>query len=210
MIKFNQSESGHTLAEVVVALGVTAIVVVALIIITLLSLKDAQYAQNQSKASKLAQEAVEQVKSIRDRNGMVTFTDLSGSGTYCTSDDTITFNNLYFCGLASDPGSYFGPSPCTIAPSGVTDILGCYFKLVNVGGANTLVEAANPFSTTEKLENGLFERQVFINDKFTDSLCNGTILCDFTVEKQVTVIVSWEDNSGKHQSKVQTVLRKGY
>ncbi len=66
-----EKQSGQSLIEVLVALTVVVIMIVALIAFILSGLKNAQFAQNQSKATKLAQETMDQIKNIRDRNGDV-------------------------------------------------------------------------------------------------------------------------------------------
>jgi len=65
--------TGQSLVEVLVVLALSTVVMVALIIVIVVGLKNAQFAQNQARATKYAQEAIEQVKVIRDRNGRVNF-----------------------------------------------------------------------------------------------------------------------------------------
>ena len=69
--------TGQSLIEVVIVLGITVVVVVALVIVVLTSLKNAKFAQNQARATKYAQEALEQIKAIRDRDeeGKIVFQD---------------------------------------------------------------------------------------------------------------------------------------
>lgn len=67
------SESGQSLVEVLVVLAVATVVMVALVIVIVVGLRNAQFAQNQARATKYAQEAIEQVKAVRDRNGRVNF-----------------------------------------------------------------------------------------------------------------------------------------
>lgn len=62
------NESGQTLLEVLVAFVVAALVVGAIVITTLLSLRNAQFSQNQLQATKLAQQAIEEIRTIRDRD----------------------------------------------------------------------------------------------------------------------------------------------
>lgn len=68
-----KKQAGQSLIEVLIALTVTIVMIVALIAFVLTGLKNAQLAQNQSKATKYAQEALEKIKAIRDRNGQVVF-----------------------------------------------------------------------------------------------------------------------------------------
>lgn len=62
------NETGQTLLEVTIALGIAVIIITGLTIVTLTGLRNAQYAQNQAQATKLAQDWIEQVRSIRDQN----------------------------------------------------------------------------------------------------------------------------------------------
>lgn len=65
-------QSGQTLAEVVVAIGVVVLLVTGLIIGTSVSLKASQYSKARSQAVQYAQEAVELVRNLRD-GGWTTF-----------------------------------------------------------------------------------------------------------------------------------------
>lgn len=75
-----KKQTGQSLVEVLIALTVTVIMIVALISFILSGLKNAQFAQNQSKATKLAQETMDLVKTIRDRDndGGINFTVAGG------------------------------------------------------------------------------------------------------------------------------------
>ncbi len=66
--KLLKSQSGQTLMELVVVITVAVIVVGALVFATIASLRNAQFAKNQSQATKLAQEGIEKVRVGRDRN----------------------------------------------------------------------------------------------------------------------------------------------
>lgn len=63
---------GQTMIEVLVALSIAVVVIGALAIATIVSIRNASFAENQTKATKLAQEGIEKVKIIRDRDGPVT------------------------------------------------------------------------------------------------------------------------------------------
>lgn len=105
----SDNSSGQSLVEILIALAVTAVVILALVVISLMGLKNAQFAQNQAKVTKYAQEAIDQIKTIRDRNGTVNFR-------YSTNT-TSTFSDLWARNLNNDcSGScYFNlssdPSP---------------------------------------------------------------------------------------------------
>lgn len=69
-------QSGQSLIEVLIALTLAGLVVVALVILVLSGLKNAQFAQNQAKATKYAQEVLEQIKTTRDRDEVISFSEL--------------------------------------------------------------------------------------------------------------------------------------
>lgn len=77
---------GQTLVEVVVVIGVVVLLVTGLIAGTTTSLKSAQSGRIRSQAVSYAQEAIESVRSIRDRSWS-TFMEYSGS--YCLGSDLI-------------------------------------------------------------------------------------------------------------------------
>ncbi len=65
-------QSGQTLAEVVVAIGVVVLLVTGLVFGTTITLKASQYGKARSQAVQYAQEAIEIVRILRD-NGWTTF-----------------------------------------------------------------------------------------------------------------------------------------
>lgn len=61
-----RNQSGQTLAEVVVAIGVIVLLVTGLIVGTSVTLKASQHSKARSQAVQYAQEAVEMIRNIRD------------------------------------------------------------------------------------------------------------------------------------------------
>lgn len=179
-------QTGQSLVEVVVVIAVGIIVVSALVFATIASIRNAQFAKNQAVATKLAQEGIEFVKSIRNLNadGTVIFTD--------TSTDTKNFSDLW--GIPLHQRCNTNTPAQTRVP--------CYFKLETstaMGGVKITGANNNP-NLFEKLSEGMFERQVQINDTSIDD--------SYKREKNVTVVVRWSDFSGMHESKLTTILRK--
>lgn len=188
MLNQIKQQSGQSLIEVLVALSITAIVLGGLVIAVLVSLKNAQFAQNQAKATKYAQEAIDQVKTIRDRDLAVTF--ISNKGSACQSSCSFGIN-CYFSDLWSCQLSTSATSPCTVSPPGET---GCYFNLTDTPALN---EPDLPIYIDQSIGNGL-TRKIQITD-------DGTT---FDKEKNVIVKVIWSDASGQHESNLQTKLTK--
>src|SRR4030042_4162482 len=61
-------ESGQSLVEAMIALGVAVIVIVALVNLSLISLRSSTVAQNQLTAKNLANQGLEVVRSLRDQD----------------------------------------------------------------------------------------------------------------------------------------------
>jgi len=77
MLKTN--EKGQSLIEVLVVGVISAIMIIALIVIILNSLKNAQFAQNQTMATKYAQDAIDKIRILRDGNKEGSLLPISGS-----------------------------------------------------------------------------------------------------------------------------------
>ncbi len=60
--------AGQTLIEVVIAMGISVLILVTLVSGVTVSLRNIQFANNKAQATKYAQEAFEAVRSIRDRD----------------------------------------------------------------------------------------------------------------------------------------------
>ena len=181
-------EKGQSLLEVVIILGVTALVLGALIIAVIVGLKNSQFAQNQAKSTKYAQEALEIIKSIRDRNGVVKFVS---SVEECDSETADKFSSLWELYL-SESDSF---SRCTVKAN-IEDTL-CYFKIETCGGDLFLAEPSNATVINEDLGGGL-SRQITFEDTSSS----------WSSEKTITVKVKWKDSSGEHESNLQTILTK--
>lgn len=67
--KPNNLEAGQSMIEVVVGLSVATLLAVALITATIYTQKLSRSAKNGTQATKIAQEAIEQMRVIRDRKG---------------------------------------------------------------------------------------------------------------------------------------------
>lgn len=140
----DKNEKGQSLIEVLVVGIVSAIMILALIMIILNSLKNAQFAQNQTQATKLAQDTIDKIRILRDKNS-----SLAISGTYCFNAiwPTVTTDPLY-CG--TNKYCYFkSPSDTSI------DFVGTDFY---PPGTPTLV--------TEDLPGG-FSRQIRVSQTDT-------------------------------------------
>ena len=180
------SEKGQTLIELVVVVGIAAIVVGALVFATVASLRNAQFSKNQSQATKLAQEGIERVRSGRDRN-------------QCINDSTAGLNSWnggnIICDNDKSIWEYRINTQCVnaLTPN-------CYFNVKENGDLDFKTAAADmPISIAEGIPpaTAIFRRMVILADDNS-----------YATQKTVTVIVEWTDFSGPHQSKLTTILGK--
>lgn len=175
------STKGQSLLELVVVIGVSVLVIGSLTFATISSIRNAQLAQNQAQATRFAQEGIERIRDTRDRNLPIRY--------FPTSARTIQWSGIW---------GYIIANSCP--PSGLSGSALCYFVL-NLSASNetlgldTLGASTTFPQNAEVLLNGKFHRAVVISDISSS-------------EKQISVIVSWSDFSGDHQSKLTTVLRK--
>lgn len=177
------SENGQSLAEVIVAATVGILVVAALTFTTIFSLRNANFAKNSAQATKLAQEGMERVRTGRDRNQAI---NALGSVTSWNGDSSGT-GAIWSYQINSNCGTA-GPPPTF-----------CYFNTTNQGVLNYLTTASVMPSLAEPIPptKPIFHRAVILSD---DS--------SFATQKTVTVVVTWSDFAGSHESKLTTILRK--
>ncbi len=94
------NQKGQTLLELIVVSAVSIIIIGALVFATISSLRNAQFSKNQAQATKLAQQGIETVRSLRDRNGLVSYNTGSSFTSQFSDLWPISFscptNNCYF------------------------------------------------------------------------------------------------------------------
>ena len=114
------SQSGQALVEVVIAVAIATAVITALALASTNSIRNAQFSKNQSQGTKLSQEAVEYLRSYRDRYGFDALRK-------CT---TPASNYLILSQL--DIPSNYNTATCywSVAASG--QVLGLYARYVQV------------------------------------------------------------------------------
>ena len=67
-MNFFKNFKGQSILEIVILVGAIALIGTGLAALTLISLRNSQFSKNQIQATKLAQEAIDQVKTIKDRD----------------------------------------------------------------------------------------------------------------------------------------------
>lgn len=103
--------------ELIVVITVAITVIGALTFATLSSLRNAQFSKNQTQSTKLAQEGLEKVRTIRDRDGSVTFTYSGGTTTKFSDLWSITGGMSNSCNPC-----YFKLNSDGTSLTGVTDV----------------------------------------------------------------------------------------
>lgn len=188
-------QAGQTLVELVVVVAVSVIIIGALVFATISSLRNASFSRNQAQATKLAQEAIERVRSSRDRNQCINgltiqssiINSWNGSNPACSTTNTAAIWEKQIngnCGNTSTtPPSY------------------CFFNVASSGAISYI----GPFTPTteQRLPTGSesippFQRAVYIFDASAT----------FSTRKTITAIVTWNDFSGYHESRLTTILGK--
>lgn len=183
------NDRGQNLLELVVALSVGVIVIGALAFATISSLRNTSLAKNKVQATKLAQEAVERVRSARDRNSVINFGYLDGN-------NNPIYNPIKWEDETLWASRIVGPSGlCGSTPD-------CYLKLES---SNDLTWVSNSSSFPEGFGEGIntvdgnnyqFERVIILSDE----------PASYTYEKKIEVIVRWKEASGPTESRLTTIL----
>lgn len=88
MIRNYRLESGQTLIEVMIALGIAVVIVSAITIAVVIALDNTSYSRNQNLATQFAQEGMEIVRQKRDTN-LTSFQALTDR-TYCLAKGSTT------------------------------------------------------------------------------------------------------------------------
>ena len=176
------NQTGQSLLEVTIMLGMVVVIITAVTITTVVGIKNSQFSKNQLQATKLAQEGIERVRIGRDRNQSI------------VNLPNVTSWNGDITGV----GSFWDYSIRDNCQIGGT----CYFKITDVNGGLEYKTSSLNFPASVSVyediySDGKFKRVVILSDD--DS---------YKTQKKVTVIVTWTDFSGNHESKLTTILRK--
>lgn len=176
------NQKGQNILELVVGLGLVAVVAVAISIMTINSLQNTQFSKNQSQATKLAQEMIEKVRTVKDANfGVCTQAQVAGNQTCSTWEES----------WANQYGTITGDC---IANQTCTFVVGAACNTAFTGTVESKPFCLRHSPTALDLGDG-FTGQVFIEDEQGN-------------QKRVTVRVLWTDVSGAHNSELVTVLSR--
>ncbi len=168
------NEFGQSILEVAVSLGLIMVIVTILTVTTINGLKNSQFAKNQILASSYAEQAIELVKSVRQRDCPVTITDTSlGTNRDYYWSDRSNGHTIIWEYVTSNP-----------LPEGNT-----YAFTINTGtGVNCKALQNNTTAGGETL-NTVFNRKIKLER--LDTSVNRNVI-------RVTATVNWSDYSGNH------------
>ncbi len=190
---------GQSMIEVVVAILIAGIVLGAMAIAVVTGLKSSNYAKNQAQATKYVQQAIDDIRTIRDNvGGVESFKCSGGSCPSSTTDCQVatspcTFQDLFYYKFPPSSGSTdYGSLSC--------DASACYFEFDTSGSSLALKgisSTSNPPVTSVPIaDDNFFSQKIALST--SNSGCNQKI--------NITVTVAWTDQSGPHQAEAQTVL----
>ncbi|OGH23430.1 MAG: hypothetical protein A3J69_00580 [Candidatus Levybacteria bacterium RIFCSPHIGHO2_02_FULL_42_12] len=92
---------GQTLIEVLVALGISGIIIAAIVTLVTVSLQSAQFTKEQHLATEYAQEGMEEMRTLRDTQWATFLSYVPSSGSlrsFCLDQNTRTLRNASSCG----------------------------------------------------------------------------------------------------------------
>lgn len=92
-----KNRSGLSLLEVIISLAVSIILISGFVSAVTISIRNSQFAKNQTLATKFAQEAMEKIRGYRDQNTWATFT--SGCTGYNPGTVPAQFTRIKTCSL---------------------------------------------------------------------------------------------------------------
>jgi Tfp pilus assembly protein PilV len=172
-------QTGQSLMELVVGIGLVTIVAGALAIVTVNSLNNTRHSKNQVQATKLAQENLEKVRTIKNNNYGVCLQNNTGG--ICS-----TWEDIW---------------PIQFGKIATTCTTGCTFRIVNscntagAGGMPLCLEYINPAPASRAdLGNG-FTGVILIEDEGPS-------------QKRVTSRVFWSGASGESSSDLATIMTR--
>lgn len=185
-MKVRLGQKGQNLLELVLGVGLVAVVAGAVAVVTINSLQNTQFSKNQLQATKLAQESIEKVRTIKDSNfGVCTQQEVASGATVCSYWDDIWATQF---GSVSTTPSCIDNQICTFVLRGTCSVR------VSGGGSETKPFCLK-YSTAKSDLVGGFKGQILIEDE-ADS------------QKRVTSRVYWTDSSGEHMSELITILSR--
>lgn len=174
-------QSGQSLLEITITLGICVVIIVALTITTIQGLQSSQFSQNQVQATKYAQEGLEKIRLLKISNTKISIRELGGSDFYWFKTTPTT--PIIWDAVLPSPASEDQRSLATMfrLPDGC---IGVQCSPTN------LLSYSDP---GESLLSGRFHRVIYIENYQSNGL-------------KITAKVTWTDVSGSHESHLVTIL----
>lgn len=105
--------------ELLIAIGIAVIIIVALVQGIVASVKNSQFAKNQTLATRLSQEAIEKIRGERDKTGWPTFYNTYNATTMCIPDgDSTTWTTKLPTGCGANTNNIFSREANFTDPAG--------------------------------------------------------------------------------------------
>ncbi|MBI3384756.1 hypothetical protein HY030_01015 [Candidatus Gottesmanbacteria bacterium] len=112
-----KKKPGQSMIETLIALGIGVLIIVALVQSIVTSIKNSQFAKNQTLATRFSQEGIEIIRSVRDRLGWPSFYNSYNTKTKCLgSNDYTTWGDTLPCTI--NTGDIFSRQASFSDPSG--------------------------------------------------------------------------------------------
>lgn len=106
-MKVNHKNAGQTLLEMVIAFLVATLVIIALATVTIRAIKNAQISENRTKAARFAQQAIEQVRAVRDQQGWTAFSSYANGCYQVNTSSSLWTLTAVSCGGELISGTIF-------------------------------------------------------------------------------------------------------
>lgn len=127
---------GQTLMELVIGVGLVAVIVGAVAILTVSSLRNTQFSKNQAQATQLAQQNMEKVRTIKNSNFGVCLENELSSG-ICSTWEQIWTTNFGTMSAGCTTGCTFElKNSCTVAGGEVKPLCLSYKAAKTTIGGN--------------------------------------------------------------------------
>jgi hypothetical protein len=202
MFNFSLNSKGQSIVEIVAAIAIGAILILALVALSVRSNRSADFSKIESQASRLATEGLEVVRNIQLANGTgIRYSTTCGGNAV----GPVNWSTLFTAtvGDLDESCGTMGGGPYGKKARIARGSAGCFSDT-----QASCLFIANDFgeSITDPSTNRVFQRQIYVADSPPKSKCNTA--SDWNRIKQFTVVVTWSDASGAHESVTTSCLQR--
>lgn len=209
----SQFSNGQSLIEIIATIAIGTVLILALVALSVRSNSASDFSKAQNQASRLASEGLEIINSLRASSVTSTPITYATAGGCATSGGNTAFSWNEFFTNDIDPETGSGCDQGRAGHLNAPGVSGCpvgenWCLNLTTGGVQTPAADA---------EGRVFTRTVYVAD--TPIASGGNSKCnivpvppatqpDFSKIKQFTVVVSWSDSSGSHNSTTTSCIQK--